>query len=112
MAVWRGEEEESSPRRAATAFLCSSLDKKVKPEGEGLLPHGCNADACVFCVSFSDAGVGVIVLPSAAVQVPRRSVGRAGELFMENRMWDRPGGGFDGLLRSHRSSRTCSSWAR
>uniref|UniRef100_H3CN87 UTP20 small subunit processome component n=1 Tax=Tetraodon nigroviridis TaxID=99883 RepID=H3CN87_TETNG len=30
VAVWRGEEEESSPRRAATAFLCSSLDKKMR----------------------------------------------------------------------------------
>lgn len=43
-----------------------------------------NVEKCPhLCISYSDARVGVIVLPSAAVQVPRRSIRRAGDLFFK-----------------------------
>lgn len=79
VAVWRGEGEES-PQPAATDFITSKLDKKVRKCSSlrGVSISSSYPLKRCRLLSPPDQRAGSVLLLSAAVQVPGRRVRRAG----------------------------------
>lgn len=82
VTIWKGEATEPQPLSSATTFITGTLDKKVKQMGFLLLYFHLNwrnrSNKCFLLLWCSDAGVGLVLLPTAAVQVPWHGIRRAG----------------------------------